>query len=71
MHISKTPKDWKKATAKYYPTTNTVRIKANSTEFYPQYLKYLFSYLNIPLNATIIFLDKTIKGGIEQWLKQN
>lgn len=64
-----TPRDWKKATTHYFPSSNTVRIKADSTDFYPLYLKYLFEYLNIPQNAKIIFLDKTIPGGIEEWLK--
>lgn len=65
-----TPKDWKKAQAHYFPTSNTIKIKAKSSEFYPLYLKYLFNYLNIPLNAKIVFTDKTITGGIEEWLKQ-
>ena len=57
-------------TAKYSPTTNRVRIHANSTEFYPKYLKYLFEYLKIPQNATIVFNDKKIKGGIEELIKE-
>lgn len=56
--------------AKYSPSTNRVKINANSTEFYPMYLKYLFEYLKIPANATIIFKDKVIKGGINAWLEQ-
>jgi len=64
------PKDWKKAAAHYFPSVNTIKIKAKSTDFYPQYLKYLFTYLNVPLNAKIIFTDKTIPGGIEEWLNQ-
>lgn len=61
---------WKKTTATYYPSKNKVKIKANSTDFYPQYLKYLFEYLKIPTNATIVFNDKTIKGGINNWLNK-
>lgn len=60
-----------KATVQFYPKINKVKIDANSTEFYPQYLKYLFEYLKIPQNATIIFKDKTIIGGINEWLKNN
>lgn len=60
----------KKTTAKYSPSTNRVTIKAKSTDFYPNYLKYLFEYLRIPKNATIVFQDKTIIGGIEKWLKE-
>ena len=56
--------------AKYSPTTNTIRIKAKSTEFIPEYLKYLFEYLKIPQNATIVFTDKKIIGGITAWLQQ-
>lgn len=56
--------------AKYYPIAKKVKIDANSTEFYPEYLKYLFEYLRIPATATIVFKDITIKGGIQQWLKQ-
>lgn len=56
--------------AKYYPSANTVKIKAKSAEFIPEYLKYLFEYLKIPQNAKIVFLDKTIKGGIQEWLQQ-
>ena len=56
--------------AKYYPSVNTVKIKAKSAEFIPEYLKYLFEYLKIPQNAKIVFLDKTIKGGIKEWLQQ-
>ena len=59
-----------KTKAQYYPKVNKVKIDANSTEFYPQYLKYLFEYLKIPQNATIIFKDKTIIGGIKAWLKE-
>ena len=44
-----------KATVQFYPKVNKVKIDANSTAFYPQYLKYLFEYLKIPQNATIIF----------------
>lgn len=59
-----------KTTVRYFPTSNRVRISANSTEFYPMYVKYLFEYLKIPKNATIQFKDKTINGGIEEWLNQ-
>lgn len=55
----------------YNKQRKTIRIKAESREFYPQYLKYLLEYLKLPLNATIIFTDKTIKGGIERWLTEN
>lgn len=60
----------KKCSAQYYPKVNKVKINANSTDFYPQYLKYLFEYLKIPQNATIVFKDKTIVGGIKAWLKE-
>lgn len=60
-----------KTTVQFYPKINKVKIDANSTAFYPQYLKYLFEYLKIPQNATIIFKDKTIIGGINEWLKNN
>lgn len=60
-----------KTTVQFYPKVNKVKIDANSTAFYPQYLKYLFEYLKIPQNATIIFKDKTIIGGINEWLKNN
>ena len=60
-----------KTTVQFYPKVNKVKIDANSTAFYPQYLKYLFEYLKIPQNATIIFIDKTIIGGINEWLKNN
>ena len=60
----------KKVSAKYYASVNKVKIKAKSTEFYPQYLYYLFIYLKIPLNATIVFTDKTIVGGITALLNQ-
>lgn len=60
----------KHASAKYFPSANTVRIDANSTEFYPKYLKYLFEYLKIPQDAKIVFKDKTIKGGIKEWLQE-
>lgn len=59
-----------KTTVRYFPTTNSVRIDANSTQFYPMYVKYLFEYLKIPKNATIHFKDKKINGGIEEWLNQ-
>ena len=64
------PAKKKTCKATYYPSTNTVHIKAQSSDFIPQYLKYLFEYLKIPQNATIVFTDKTIIGGIEKWLKQ-
>jgi hypothetical protein len=59
-----------KATATYYPSVNKVKINANSTQFIPGYVKYLFEYLKIPQNATIQFKDKTIKGGVVAWLKE-
>lgn len=59
----------KKVQARYYPSVNKVKISANSTDFYPQYLYYLLIHLKIPLNATIVFKDKTIQGGITEWLK--
>lgn len=60
----------KHANVQYYPKVKKVKIDANSTDFYPQYLKYLFEYLKIPQNATIIFKDKKIIGGIEKWLEK-
>ena len=60
----------KKIKAQYYPKVKKVKIDANSTDFYPQYLKYLFEYLKIPQNATIVFNDKTIIGGIQKWLQE-
>lgn len=60
----------KKVQAHYYKTTNTIKIKAKSTDFYPQYLKYIFEYLKVPQDATIVFIDKTIEGGIKAWLKE-
>lgn len=60
----------KQCTAKYSPTTNTVHINANSTDFYPRYAMYLFEYLKIPKNATIVFKDRTIKEGINAWLAE-
>lgn len=59
-----------KTIVRYYPKVNKVKINANSTDFYPQYLKYLFEYLKIPQDATIVFLDKTIKKGIKEWLQE-
>lgn len=60
----------KKVNARYMPSTNTVYIKAKSTDFYPQYLSYVFVYLKIPQNAKIVFTDKTIPKGITQWLAE-
>ena len=60
----------KKVNAKYSPTTNTITIKAKSTDFYPEYLKYVFVYLKIPQNAKIVFTDRTIPKGITQWLAE-
>lgn len=60
-----------KSNAKYSPTTNTVTIKAKSTDFNPDYLKYVFIRLKIPLNAKIVFTDKTFPKGITQWLNKN
>lgn len=59
-----------KVIVRYYPSVNRVRINAKSKEVYKTYLQYKFEILKIPSNATIIFKDKTIQGGIEQWLKQ-
>ena len=64
-------KEWKKIKAHYSPTKNTIYIPADSTEFYPGYVKYLFEYLKVPQNAHIVFNDRTIKGGVEAWLKEN
>ena len=61
--------NWRNTTAQYYKKTNKIKINANSTDFYPQYLKYLFEYLKVPQNATIVFNDKTIKGGVKKWLE--
>lgn len=61
--------NWKQTTAQYSPSKNKVKIKAKSTDFYPEYVKYLFEYLRIPQNATIVFEDKTIKGGVIKWLE--
>ena len=60
----------KKVSAKYYASVNKVKINAYSTEFYPPYLYYLLTYLKIPLNATIVFKDKTIDGEQIDWLNQ-
>ena len=54
----------------YYPKANTVHLPIKSTEVYPKYLYYVFEYLKIPHNAKLKFTDKTIKGGIEEWLKE-
>lgn len=63
--------DNSKTSVKYYPKVKKVKIDTESTAFYPQYLKYLFEYLKIPQNATIIFKDKTIVGGVDAWIKEN
>ena len=60
-----------KCNIQYYPKVKKVKIDAESSAFYPQYLKYLFEYLKISPKATIIFKDKTIVGGIDVWLKEN
>ena len=59
-----------KVSVRYFPAANTVRIKTESKNILPLYAKYLFQYLKIPLNATIRFTDRTIKGGINEWLKE-
>lgn len=59
-----------KTPLRYFPKANKVRIPAKSTEYYPQYLQYLFECLKIPQNVTIVFKDKTIVGGIPEWLKE-
>lgn len=68
--MSKTPDGWKSVTAKYFPAANSVRIPINSTEVYPKYMKYLFEYLKIPQDAKIVFKDRTIEGGVKEWLKE-
>lgn len=62
--------EWKKCGAMYYPRSNKVRINAKSTEFVPAYVKYLFEYLKIPQDATIVFTDRTIEGGVKEWLNK-
>lgn len=57
----------KKSKAIFFPQSNKVRIDAYSYEFHKEYLQYLFICLKIPKNATIVFKDKTIEGGIEKW----
>lgn len=59
-----------KTTVKYSKTTNRVRIHTSSKEIYPQYLKYLFEYLKIPDTAKIVFDDRTIKGGLKEFLQE-
>lgn len=59
-----------KVPVRYNKSNNTVRIKAESTKFIPDYVNYLFQYLKIPNNAKIIFTDRTIKGGVKEWLKE-
>lgn len=61
----------KKIKVKYFPKSKSIHIPAESTKFYPLYLKYLFEYLRIPQNATIHFTDKTIIGGVETLLKMD
>lgn len=60
----------KRAQVRYFPSKKKVKISANSTDFYPLYVKYLFEYLKIPQTATIIFNDRTIVGGVEKWLQE-
>ena len=59
-----------KVNIKYYPSANRVHIGTVSKNIYPGYAKYLFEYLGIPQNATIVFTDRTIKGGVIEWLKE-
>lgn len=59
-----------KYTLRYYPSSKRVRINAKSTEISKTYLRYKFETLKIPLEATIIFKDKIIQGGIIQWQNQ-
>lgn len=61
----------KKINIKYNKRTKMVFIGAKSTEFYPQYLKYMLQYLHIPEDCHLHFTDKTIKGGIEEFVKIN
>lgn len=60
-----------KANLKYFPSSKKVRIYTHSDSLYPRYLKYLLEYLKIPSGTTIVFNNKTIEGGIDQWLKNN
>ena len=60
----------KQATARYYPSTNKLKINGKSTQFYKTYIKYLFVYLRVPYNATIVFKDRTFTGGLEEWLQK-
>ena len=60
----------KKVSVRYFPSANTIRIATKSTNILPLYAKYLFQYLKLPSNATIRFNDRTIKGGIDEWLKE-
>ena len=57
-------------TARYYPSTNKLKINGKSTQFYKPYIKYLFECLKIPHNATIVFKDRTYTGGLEEWLQK-
>ena len=48
--------------AKYNPKTKKLYIKAQSTDFFPAYFKYVLEYLKIPNNTQLIFIDKSFKN---------
>lgn len=60
-----------KVTIAYAKSSKKIKIDANSTDFYPMYLKYLLIYLKLPTNATLVFNDTTIPGGVEAWLAKS
>jgi hypothetical protein len=64
-------KNSNKVQINYYPNSEKVRIHTHSDNLYPKYLKYLLEYLKIPSGTRIVFDNKTIEEGINQWLKNN
>ena len=56
---------------KYTKYNNTVKMDIHSSQVLPKYLYYVFDYLKIPKNATIVFTDKTVKGGVQHVLDNN
>lgn len=53
--------DWRKVEILYDSKANQIVFPIHTSKILPTFLHYLLEYHNLPQNAKLVFLDKTVR----------